>query len=126
MNLALIIFLQWKGIIKDKNRSMTSDMILVFSFINKYKDPRILCIPHQITTMVLYNTKAKVLVDIESGTLQKISDVFPVLKKNVYEIAKKYNLNLLVLKKDYATMKELRIKNKDLLFDSGDTQVIAI
>lgn len=126
MNLVLIIFLQWKGIIKDKNRSMTSDMIPVFSFINKYINPRILCVPHQITTMVLYNTRAKVLVDIESGTLQKISDVFPVLRKNVYEIAKKYNLNLLVLKKDYATMKELKIKNKDLLFDSENTQVIAI
>lgn len=127
INFSLIFFLQWKGIIKDRNRSMTKDMEKIFAFLNSYKPiPRILCIPHQITTMVLYNTNTQVLVDIESGTLQKIQDVFPILRKSVREIAKKYKLNILVLKKDYATMQELRLKKKDLLMESEDTQVIKI
>lgn len=127
INISLTIFIQWKGIIDDKNRSLTKDMEQVFSFINKIKlTPRILCIPHQITTLVLYNTKAKVLVDIQAGTLSKIDDVFPILKKTVLEIAKKYNLNLLVLKKDYATMKELKLKRSSLLFETEDTQVFKI
>ena len=127
VNLLVTFILQWKAIIKDRNRTMTQDMNKVFIFLNRIKPaPRILCIPHQITTMILYNTNTQVLVDIESGTLQKISDVFPILKKSVKEIAKKYKLDLLVLKKDYASIKELQISQKDVIFESDDTQVIKI
>lgn len=127
INIALTIFIQWKGIIDDKNRSLTKDMGRIFAYINKLKiKPRILCIPHQITTLILYNTKAKILVDIQAGTLQKIEDVFPILKKSVKEIAKKYSLNILILKKDYASMEELKLDKKQLLFESDDTQVFKI
>lgn len=127
VNLSLTVFIQWKGIIKDKNRSVTKDMQKIFSFINRLKPvPRILCIPHQITTMILYNTKAKVLVDIQAGTLQTIEDVFPVLKASVSEIARKYNLDILVLKKDYASMEEIKMTKKDLLFETEDTQIFRI
>lgn len=127
LNLSLTFFFQWKGIIQDKNRSVTKDMRKIFSFINTLKPvPRILCIPHQITTMILYNTKAKVLVDIQAGTLQKIEDVFPVLKASVSDIAKKYDLNIMVLKKDYASMEELNMKKEDLLFETEDTQIFRI
>lgn len=126
-NILLTLFTQWKGIIKDQSRSLTNDMEEVFKYINKLKPtPRILCIPHQITTMILYNTKAKVLVDIQAGTLEKISDVFPILLKPVPEIAEKYNLNILILRKDYATMEELKLSKKDLLFESQDAQIFKI
>lgn len=126
-NLGLTLFLQWKGIIEDKNRTMTKDMKKIFTYINGIKPvPRILCIPHQITTMVLYNTKAKVLVDIQAGTLEKISDVYPILKSPVKNIAKKYNLDILILKKHYATMEELGLNKKSLLFETEDTQIIKI
>ncbi|MDP3733246.1 MAG: hypothetical protein Q8Q91_01775, partial [Candidatus Daviesbacteria bacterium] len=127
VNLSLTVFIQWKGIIEDKNRSVTKDMKKIFSFINRLKPvPRILCIPHQITTMILYNTKAKVLVDIQAGTLQKIEDVFPILKASVKDLAEKYNLNILILKKNYALMKELNMTKKALLFETEDTQIFKI
>lgn len=127
INITLTVFIQWKGIINDKNRSLTKDMEKVFAYINKLKPKsRILCIPHQITTLVLYNTRAKVLVDIQAGTLQKIEDVFPILKKSVKEIVKKYNLNLLILKKDYVTMEELKLNKNDILFETKYTQVFKI
>ena len=127
VNIALTIFVQRKGIIEDKNRSVTKDMKKIFSYINKLRfTPRILCIPHQITTLILYNTKAKVLVDIQAGTLQKIEDVFPTLRSSISEIAKKYSLNILVLKKDYASMKELKLSKKALLFETEDTQIFRI
>jgi len=127
VNLSLTVFIQWKGIIEDKNRSVTKDMKKIFSFVNRLKPvPRVLCIPHQITTMILYSTKAKVLVDIQAGTLQRIEDVFPILKSSVSDIAKKYNLNILILKKNYASMEELNMTKKDLLFETEDTQVFRI
>lgn len=127
INLFLSIFLQIKGIIEDKNRSMTKDMNEVFKFINKLKPkPRILCIPHQITTMIVYNTKAEVLVEIQAGDLRRIDDVFPVLQKPISEIAKKYALNLLVIKKDYVEAKELNLKMKSLIFETETVQVFKI
>lgn len=127
INIALATLLQIKGIIWDKNRSLTKDMQKVFDFINKIKPkPRVLCIPHQITTMVLYNTKAKVMVEIQAGHLARVDDIFPVLKKSIPELAKKYNLNFLVLKKDYATMEELKLSKRNLLLETETTQVFKI
>lgn len=127
VNLCLTLFLQLKGIIQDKNRSMTEDMGELFRYINKLNPaPRILCIPHQITTMILYNTKAQVLVEIQTGDLRRIDDVFPILRRPVSEIAEKYHLNLLVIKKDYVNPKELKMERKNLLLETATTQVYKI
>ncbi len=127
INLLLAIFLQAKGIIEDKNRSMTNDMNQVFQFINRiHPKPRILCIPHQITTMLVYNTNAQVLVEIQAGDLLRVDDVFPVIKKPIKEIAKKYNLNLLVIKKDYVSPTELNLSKNNLLLETETTQVFKI
>lgn len=126
-NIALTVFLQIKGIIADQNRSMTEDMNQVFKLINKLKpQPRVLCIPHQITTMVLYNTRAKVMVEIQAGHLGRISDIFPVLRKPIPQLAKEYNLNILILKKDYANDKELNLNPKSLLLETKTTKVFKI
>lgn len=126
-NIIVTVIAQWIGIIRDKYRSLHSDMNAVFAFINKLKPvPRILCIPHQITTMVIYNTKADVLVDIQAGTLQNIHDVYPVLRKPINVIARKYNLNVLVLKKYYCTMEELKLNQKSLIFETEETQVFKL
>lgn len=126
INIALTLFLQIKGIIGDKNRTMTKDMNRVFRLINKLKSPRILCVPHQITTMVLYNTKAKVMVEIQAGDLSRITDIFPVIRKPIPELARKYNLNLLILKKDYVSSKELHLNPKSMLLETDTTQVFKI
>lgn len=121
------VIAQWIGIIRDKYRSLHADMNDVFAFIKKIKPtPRILCIPHQITTMIIYNTKADVLVDIQAGTLQNIYDVYPVLRKPIKEIAKKYNLNYLILKKYYCSMEELKLSRKSLVFETEETQVFKL
>lgn len=127
VNIGLTIVSQWIGIIHDQGRSVHRDMRKVFVFINSVKPkPRILCIPHQITTMIIFNTKADVLVDIQAGTLQKIQDIFPVLKFPVKEIAKKYDLNMLVLRKYYATMEELKLNRQSLIFETEETQIFKL
>lgn len=126
-NVGLTIISQWMGIINDRYRSLYKDMREVFAFINRVKPtPRILCIPHQITTMVVYNTKAKVLVDIQSGTLQRMQDVYPILRKPVKDLAKKYGLNMLILKKYYASMEELKLEKNSLLFETEETQIFKL
>ena len=71
----VIIFVQKKAVISDKNRSLTNDMQQMFSYINTLPEtPRIMCIPHQITTMVVYNTKADILVNFDGLEKEKGDD----------------------------------------------------
>lgn len=127
-SLVLIIYVQIKLIIKDKTRSKTSDMQKAFAFINRLPGKtRIICIPHQITTMTIYNTKAEVLVNANNlGLFRDMMDFYPVLKKSIKEIAKKFDLNYLLLRESYASLKELKISERKVIFRSGDIAVVDI
>lgn len=126
-NLGLILFIQIKGVIKDKNRSLTQDLRTVFNYINKLPGtPRVMCIPHQITTMTVYNTKADVLVNADNPGLMKIMDFYPLLKRPVKELAKMYNLDYLILRESFAKLSDLRLRQKKILFESGDVLLVKL
>lgn len=126
-NLGLILFMQIKGIITDKNRSLTSDLQNAYRFINKLKGrPRILCIPHQITTMTVYNTKADVLVNADNPGLMKIQEIYPVLKASIPTLQKTYSLDYLLLRESYAKLSDLAIKKPRIIFRSGDVSIIKL
>jgi len=125
--LLIILIVQYKAVIKDKNRSLTGDMKNTFKFINKLKGtPRIMCLPHQITTMVAYNTKADILVGIDSYSVKFMSDFYPVLKKPVSELAKKYNLDYLFLRESFAKLRDLKIRNAKVVYKSGDIVLVKL
>lgn len=127
VNLALILFIQIKGIIKDKNRSLTTDLEKAFDFINKLsKTIRIICIPHQITTMVLYQTKADVLVNADNPGLLKISNFYPILKKPIPTLAKEHKLTHLLLRESFAKLSDLAIKNPKIIFKSNDILLLKL
>lgn len=126
-SLLVILAVQYKAVIKDKNRSLTEDMRNAFKFINKLPGtPRIMCLPHQITTMVAYNTKADILVGINSQSVQNMGDFYPVLKKPISELAKRYNLSHLFLKESFARLKDLKIKNGKVVYRSGDITLVKL
>jgi len=127
-NLGLIITIQIKGIIKDKNRSLTHELQTMFEYINKLaeKTPRIMCIPHQITTMTVYNTKADVLVNADNPGLMKLSDFFPILQKPITEIAKKYDLDYLLMRESFVKLSDLKLKKPNIIFTSGDIHLIKL
>ena len=76
------------------------------------KKPKLLCIPHQITTSTIYHTGCPVFVNAYYTNIQKIADVYPYLKLPVSDIMKKYNLNLILLNEDYIHRKEMLKKSK--------------
>lgn len=126
-NFMLILFVQIKGIIKDKNRSLTKELIGAFKFINKFPStPRIICIPHQITTMTVYNTRADVLVNADNPGLMKIMDFYPVLKKSLKELQKEYKLDYLLLRESFATPKDLHLITPKIIYKNGDISIIDI
>lgn len=126
-NLLVILFFQIKGIITDKNRSLTSNLKDAYKFINSLPStPRIICIPHQITTMTVYNTKADVLVNADNPGLMRIQEVYPVLKKSVFFLKEKYNLDYLLLRESFAKLEDLRIKKPNIAFRSGDIILVRL
>jgi len=126
-NLLLIITIQIKGIIKDKNRSLTQNIIEAYSYINKLSGtPRIMCIPHQITTMTVYHTKADILVNADNPRLLKLSDFFPVVKKPIEEIIKKYSLDYILLRENFAKLSDLHIKNPKVVFRADDILLLKV
>lgn len=126
-NLSVILFFQIKGIITDKNRSLTKDLQNAYKYINRIKGtPRIICIPHQITTMTVYNTKADVLVNADNPGLMKIQEVYPILKKPISYLKKKYSLDYLLLRESFAKLEDLKIKNPEIVYRSGDVILIRL
>ncbi len=126
-NLLFIIFVQIRGIIGDKNRSLTPDLKKTYRFINSLKGtPRIICIPHQITTMTVYNTKADVLVNADNPGLMQIQDVYPILKKPISFLQKKYSLGYLLLRESFVKLEELHLKNYKIIFKSGDIVLVKL
>jgi hypothetical protein len=126
-SLSVILTIQYKAVIKDKNRSFTKDMSNACKFINKLPGtPRIMCLPHQVTTMVAYNSKADILVGIDSESVQRMSDFYPVLKKPISYLAKKYELNYLFLRESFAKLKDLKIRNAKIVYSSGDIILIRL
>lgn len=126
-NLGLILAVQIKGVIADTNRSLTTELEHAFAFINKQKkQPRIICIPHQNTTITIYNTKAKVLVNADNPGLLELTDVYPVLTKSISELTKKHKLTHALVRTNFATLKELRLPKKNVVFEENSIAIISL
>ncbi len=105
-----IIVIQRKGIIKDRFRTVTPQMQEMFNFLKNLEEkPSLLCIPHQITTSTIYHTGCPVFVNASYSNIDKISEVYPYIKKPVIEIMKKYDLDMILLNEEYARIKDLRL-----------------
>lgn len=126
LNLVMILMVQ-KNIIKDRNRSITQDLENVFSFLNSQKKIyRILCIPHQNTTNLIYHTKHMVFVNADNSGLIPLSVVYPVIQGSLMDTIEKYNLNLILLKESFAKINELKLGNLKELYRSGDIVLLIV
>jgi hypothetical protein len=124
-NILLILIVQKKAVLSDINRSVTKDMMNIFTYINRLKStPRIMCIPHQITTMLVYNTKADILVNADNPGLMKISSFYPMLTKPMREIVKQYHCTHLIIRESYAKKEELQLPKYKIVYRSGDISIL--
>lgn len=122
-----IIFVQIKGVLKDTNRSLTPDIQKAFNYINKQKKKmRIICIPHQNTTLTIYHTNASVLVNADNPGLLKLTHVYPVLKSDLKKLKKEYSLTHLLLRTNYASISDLNIKKSKIEFKSGNICLVKL
>lgn len=126
-SLTVIVFLQIKGIVKDRNRSLTTDLQKTFDFMNAQKtDYRLICIPHQNTTLAIYRSKAAVLVNADNPGLMKIQDVFPILRRPLPQVKKKFKLTHALVRETFVSLKELGLESKNIEYSSGDVKLVRL
>lgn len=106
-----IVVIQRKAIIYEKLRTVTPSMKEMFKYLKSLKNkPKLLVIPHQSTTSVIYHTNSPVFVNADYKSIEKISDVYPYIRKSIKNIMNNHALDLVLLNTDYATISDLKIK----------------
>lgn len=126
-NIAITVTIQLRGIIKDRNRSMTDDMKKALEYIRKNKKKmRIICIPHQNTTMTVYNTNKEVLVNADNRGLMQVMDVYPILRLSMKKLKTKYQLTHMLINTSYVSLSELKIRKSMIEFSSGDVVFVSL
>ncbi len=80
-----------------------------------------MCLPANLSDIITFFTKKKVLWGTHSSGWDEVEDFFPVLKKPVEYFFEKYNLNFLLLAKDFVEEKDLRLSsNFNKLLENTD------
>lgn len=126
-NVAMVLLVQRAGVIKDRNRSLTPEMREIFTYINKLKTkPRMLCIPHYMTTMLVYFTKADVLVNADNEGVMELTGVFPIVTKEITEKIKKYKITHILIKESFAKKSEIRGIRGKAIFKAKDIILLKV
>ena len=119
--LVTIVVIQRKAIINEKLRTLTPEMKKMFAYLKSLKQkPRLLCIPHQITTNTIYHTGCPVFVNASYATIDEISDVYPYIRKPIRQIMKDHNLDYILLNQDYATILDLKLGSYKKIREEGN------
>lgn len=124
----VIIFLQRKVVLNDRNRSITKEKWEIINYLNKNVGDklRLGIFPLQEGDAFLYFTKGKVLTADSLVLLDKLADMYPVVTKKVEDIVKKYRLNHIFFDKKYVTFQELGLKKYRIIKDINDFVLIKV
>lgn len=126
-SLVTIIVIQRKAIIKDRLRTLIPELEDMYLYIKKMKKkPRILCIPHQITTNTIFHTGAEVFVNANYRDIEKISEAYPFFRVPIKRFMKKHKLDLILLNEEYAKISDLKIRGYKELKRFGNIVLLSI
>ncbi len=107
-----VVVIQRKAIIFEKLRTLTPDMETMFAYLKSQKaKPRLLCVPHQMTTNTIFHTDCPVFVNADYTHISKISDVYPYIRLPVAEVMKKHGLDMILLNETYASIGDLHVRS---------------
>lgn len=107
----------FKPVPKTKNETL-EEMINV---IKKSPADGIMCLPASLSDLITFFTEKKVLWGTHSSGWDKIEEFFPVLQKPIEYFFEKYNLNFLVIAKEFIEVKDLNLSsNFNKLLENTD------
>ena len=113
MSIAQTVFLQKKGIVNDRQRSLTPSLRQVMDFLERQPgEIRLATIPFSLSDMVAYFTKCNVLSSDSAfvlGNNPAYTDFYPALKKPLEDIMSAHNINYLLIDKNYVSLAALQL-----------------
>lgn len=126
--LCFTVFLQYKTVIRDRSRSITKGVWDVINYINAHNPTKsnLAMFPQQMGDAILYFTTCRILTSDTLTGLKDLADFYPVLKKPMSEIAKKYRINYIYLDRNYVTLEELKLERYKIVVESNDYVLLRI
>ena len=82
--------------------------------------------PQQMGDALLYFTRCKILTSDTLIGLNKLADFYPVLKKPMSEIIKKYKITHVYFDRNYVELEELKLKKYKILVDSDNYVLLKV
>jgi hypothetical protein len=128
IGLGMSLYLQWKVVYKDNDRSIKKELWEVFRLIDEQPgDVRLMSVPLLLADSAMYFSKAKVLsTDSSIAHLKHYDDFFPVLKKPLKQILDQYSITHLLVNSGYVELEELNLSQEYQVLHSGKFYLLRI
>ena len=112
ISLGMSLYLQWKVVYKDSDRSIKKELWEVFRLINEQpNEVRLFTMPLLLADSAMYFSKARVLsTDSSVAHLKYYGDFFPILTKPVNQIIEEYAITHVLVNSSYVKLDELDLK----------------
>ena len=124
------LILQRQVVLNDVERSVTPELRQIFAYLNaQFGEIRLFAIPLYLAsaTVHLTNPHVKVLTtDSSYAHLTDLTDLLPVLKIPMSEVARRYRLTHLLVSERYVTLAELGARDQDVVMRAGIFCLVAV
>lgn len=74
----------------------------------------------------MYFVKGRVLTSDSIIGMEQMPDIFPRVTKPIYEIIKKYKLNYIFFDNRFVPLKEMGLRNYDIVFNKNDYMLLKV
>lgn len=129
--LGSIIFLQRKIVLQDKERTVTKELQAMFDYLNSLKEKeeiRLATMPLYLVAFTMYFVDNIKVLSTESAVahITGLSDYFPVLKKPLAEIFKRFGINYCLVNEHYVGVSELDLPGKEIVRKEGHYTLLKV
>lgn len=115
-----IIYIQIKVVLKDRMRTITSELWDCIAHLNEFGEKaRVAIFPLQFGDALTYFIKGKVLTTYNNAGLVNLSDIYPIVKIPIDDLIKKFKLNFILFSENHVTLEELKIKKYSIVKKNG-------
>lgn len=111
-----IVYIQVKVILKDRMRTITSELWDCIKYLNDFGEKaRVAIFPLQFGDALTYFIKGKVLTTYNNAGLARLADIYPVVKIPIDELISKFKLNFILFDENHVTLQELGISKYSII-----------
>ncbi|MEK7543875.1 MAG: hypothetical protein AAB557_03340 [Patescibacteria group bacterium] len=115
-----ILYIQINVVLKDRMRTITPELWDCIKYLNKFgKKARVAVFPLQFGDALTYFINGKVLTTYNNEGLTYLTDIYPVVKKPIDKIMKKFNINFILFDESYVTLEEIGLSQYQTIINKN-------